>query len=127
MPQHKTYDTHHRDQSPEILRKATVVEDEFLDSEANSLGLEMLGGDDRRRGWGRLIRAPLKRKGHVLLDYCSAGCGGGGGGGGSCPKNKSPLGDFNDDLDAILPDGSKGRITRHKVSRGWSARAAPGS
>ena len=30
------------------------------------------GGDDGapRGGWGRLIRAPRKRKGHVLLDVC---------------------------------------------------------
>lgn len=67
---------------------------------------------------GRLIRAPLKRKGHVLLDYCSAGCTAGG-----CSKKKK-----NDwsDSSSTMNDGTQGRIVRQKVSRGWSARAAPG-
>lgn len=104
--------TYHKDQSHDVLQKAVEVEGEYLNSTLDKLGLEMLYGDERRKGWGRLIRAPLKRKGHVLLDYCSAGCGG-------CSKNGSSN---NDDL----PDGTQGRITRQKVSRGWSARAAPG-
>ena len=106
----KAYDTHHQDQTHQVLQRAVQAEDAFLDSTDDSLGLEMLTGDKRRQGWGRLIRAPLKRKGHVLLDYCSAG------NGGAASSN----------VDAALPDGSQGRIPRHKVSRGWSARAAPG-
>ena len=113
---HNTYDTYHKEQSHRILQEAVKLEDEYLDSTQDSLGLELLNGDERRRGWGRLIRAPLKRKGHVLLDYCSAGCGGTNG----CFK-----GDGDDDSNN-LPDETKGRITRQKVSRGWSARAAPG-
>ncbi|KAL3776870.1 hypothetical protein ACHAW5_009518 [Stephanodiscus triporus] len=117
--------SYHKDQSHYLLQKAVEVEAQFLNSTVDSLGLEMLHGDERRRGWGRLIRAPLKRRGHVLLDYCSAGCGGGNGG---CSKN----GSTNDDDDLATtdghdrPDGTQGRITRHKVSRGWSARSAPG-
>mmetsp|Transcript_13004 Transcript_13004/g.20646 ORF Transcript_13004/g.20646 Transcript_13004/m.20646 type:complete len:221 (+) Transcript_13004:1-663(+) len=111
--QPKTYDTHHQDQSHEILQRALEVEDKFLDSTIDKLGLEMLTGDQRRKGWGRLIRAPLKKKGHILIDYCSAGCGGKDGG--SCSNSSS------NNL-----DGTKGRIIRQKVSRGWSARAAPG-
>jgi ribosomal protein RSM22 (predicted rRNA methylase) len=117
--------SYHKDQSQYLLRKAVEVEDQFLKSTMDSLGLEMLHGDERRRGWGRLIRAPLKKRGHVLLDYCSAGCGGGNGG---CSRNGST--DEDDDLATTdghdLPDGTQGRITRHKVSRGWSARSAPG-
>ena len=116
--------SYHEVQSRDLLRMAVEVEDQFLDSTIDSLGLEMLHGDERRRGWGRLIRAPLKRRGHVLLDYCSAGCGGTGG----CPKKGST--DDGDDSKTTdgndLPDGTQGRITRQKVSRGWSARAAPG-
>jgi ribosomal protein RSM22 (predicted rRNA methylase) len=89
--------SYHEDSSLQILQQAVDLEDEYLDSADDSLGLELLHGE-RRRGWGRLIRAPLKRKGHVLLDYCSAG---------GCSKKC-------------------GQIIRQKVSRGWSARVAPG-
>lgn len=110
---------YHDDQFHEILQKAVIVEDEFLDSTQDSLGLEMLHGDERRRGWGRLIRAPLKRKGHVLLDYCSAGCTGGTSL--NCSKKKYAGNDSSS-----MDDGTQGRIIRQKVSRGWSARTAPG-
>ena len=116
----ETYDTHHLDQSFETLQQAVEVEDAFLDSNVDRLGLEMLTGDDRRKGWGRLIRAPLKKKGHVLIDYCSAGCGG------SCPKNNIYEDDWFEERQD-LSDGTQGRITRQKVSKGWSARSAPGS
>ncbi|KAL7543146.1 hypothetical protein ACHAXR_012442 [Thalassiosira sp. AJA248-18] len=109
----KTDDPYHKEQSYQILQKAVEAEDKYLDSTMDKLGLEMLYGDDRRKGWGRLIRAPLKRKGHILLDYCSAGCGGGNKG---CSKN----------IVDGAPDRTQGRITRQQVSRGWSARAAPG-
>jgi len=120
-----THDTHHHDRLQEVLEKAVEVENEFLDSTIDPLGLELLIGDDRRKGWGRLVRAPLKRKGHVLLDYCSAGCKND-----ACSNNDTPRSDdhLNFHKDAgPNSDGTKGCITRHKVSRGWSARAAPGS
>ena len=97
--------SHHEEQSQRVLQRAVAIEDEYLDSTIDKLGLELLHGDSRRKGWGRLIRAPLKRKGHVLIDYCSTGCSG-------C--DGKPVG------------GTKGRIIRQKVSRGWSARVAPG-
>ncbi|KAL3793208.1 hypothetical protein HJC23_000750 [Cyclotella cryptica] len=97
----------HVKQLRKILDKAVRIEDEFLESTKDKLGMELLHGDDRRRGWGRLIRAPIKKKGHILLDYCSGGCTGKGG----CGSNV---------------DGAHGRITRQKVSRAWSARVAPG-
>lgn len=118
---HTIYDNYHRERKHDNLQKAVEVEDSFIESTVDSLGLEMLYGDDRRKGWGRLIRAPLKRKGHVLIDYCSAGCGGNT----NCSKNRRN-GHFDDDDDDDAPDGTQGRITRQKVSRGWSARAAPG-
>ncbi len=103
-----TESSYHEDRSLQILQQAVDLEDKYLDSADDDLGLEMLHREERRKGWGRLIRAPLKRKGHILLDYCS-----GGGCGDSCSKN----GNAND---------GKGRIIRQKVSRGWSARVAPG-
>jgi ribosomal protein RSM22 (predicted rRNA methylase) len=103
-----TESSYHEDRSLQILQQAVDLEDKFLDSANDDLGLELLHGDKRRKGWGRLIRAPLKRKGHILLDYCAAG-----GCGESCTKNSN------------VNDG-RGRIIRQKVSRGWSARVAPG-
>ncbi len=102
-----TESSYHEDRSVQILQQAVDLEDKYLDSADDDLGLELLHGEERRKGWGRLIRAPLKRKGHILLDYCSAGCSK------SCGEN----GNIND---------GKGRIIRQKVSRGWSARVAPG-
>ena len=101
--------SYHMNQSNTLLQRAVDVEDRYLESTIDKLGLELLHGDDRRRSWGRLIRAPLKKKGHVLIDYCSAGCGG------SCSVSTT----YDD-------NGTQGRITRQKISRGWSARAAPG-
>ena len=103
-----TEPSYHEDRSLQILQQAVDLEDKFLDSANDDLGLELLHGEERRKGWGRLIRAPLKRKGHILLDYCSAG-----GCSKSCSKNSNT-------------DEGKGRIIRQKVSRGWSARVAPG-
>ena len=115
-----TFDTYHRNQAHDVLQKAVEVEDQFLDSKVDRLGLEMIVGDERRKGWGRLIRAPLKRKGHVIVDYCSAGCGGYT----NCSKSRSNESVQTDGSGA--PNRTQGRITRQKVSRGWSARSAPG-
>jgi hypothetical protein len=94
----------HAEQLRQILEKAVQIEDKFLDSSRDTLGMELVHGDKRRKGWGRLVRAPIKKKGHILVDYCSAGCSG-------CNR---PI------------DGTQGRIIRQKVSRGWSSRVAPG-
>jgi hypothetical protein len=99
--------SHHVEQLRTILDEAVRIEDMFLDSTKDELGMELLHGDDRRKGWGRLVRAPIKKKGHILIDYCSGGCTGKG----SCNQNF---------------EGLQGRIVRQKVSRGWSARVAPG-
>ncbi|KAL7505922.1 hypothetical protein ACHAXN_003331 [Cyclotella atomus] len=88
-----------------LLDEAVQIEDQFLDSNRDSLGMELVHG--RSKGWGRLVRAPIKKKGHILLDYCSGGYSG-------CSQ-----------LDGTSRQ-QKGRIIRQKVSRGWSARVAPG-
>ncbi|EJK43651.1 hypothetical protein THAOC_37885 [Thalassiosira oceanica] len=93
---------------------AQEIEDAYVshseDDGDGSLGLELVDDAERRRGWGRLVRAPLKKGRHVVLDYCSAGVRGMGGEDG-----------------AAAWGGSEGRITRQRVSRGWSARSAPGT
>ena len=40
-------------------------------SENDDLGLELLQGEDKRQSMGRIIRAPIKKKGHVYVDYCA--------------------------------------------------------
>lgn len=57
---------------PDLLDKAVDLETRFLDSDHDELGLELLCGDSNRRNFGRIIRAPKKNKGHVLIDYCIA-------------------------------------------------------
>jgi len=57
--------SYHEVQSRDLLRVAVKVEDQFLDLTLDSLGLEMLHGDERRRGWGRLIR--MERPGSAGL------------------------------------------------------------
>ena len=118
---HSVYGNYHKNQANDILQRAVGIEDEYIESKMDKLGLEMLCGDDRRKGWGRLIRAPLKRKGHTLIDYCSAGCGGNP----SCGSKNVSINHSNGNHHTN--DGTQGRIIRQKVSRGWSARAAPGS
>ena len=65
--------------------------------------------------WGRLIRAPLKKKGHIAIDYCTGG----------------GLSDEGDDGKASSSDTringmEKGRILRHTLSKGKSNNLAPG-
>jgi len=78
-----------------LLKEADEIEDRFIESKADQLGLELLQGE-KRLDWGRLIRAPLKRKGHIILDFC-------------CSEGK---------------DGSK--IVRHRVSKAKAENSAPG-
>ena len=107
-------EAYHQRRAEKAMALAQEVEDAYISqSEVESyggLGLELVDDTDRRRGWGRLVRAPLKKGRHVVIDYCSAGVRGAGGG-----------------EDGATPwRGTEGRITRQKVSRGWSARSAPG-
>ena len=106
-------EAYHMRRAEEAMALAQEVEDAYItraDDGDGWLGLELVDDTDRRRGWGRLVRAPLKKGRHVVIDYCSAGVRGAGGG-----------------EDGATPwRGTEGRITRQKVSRGWSARSAPG-
>jgi ribosomal protein RSM22 (predicted rRNA methylase) len=55
------------------MTNATVaLEARYLDSDADDLGLELLQGDANRSSYGRIIRAPMKKRGHVYIDYCGA-------------------------------------------------------
>jgi hypothetical protein len=88
------------------LRDAADLEDRYLDSDLDPLGLELVSGDRNRGKFGRIVRAPIKRKGHVWIDCCCPGPAAAkeqGGGGGA-------------------PDG---RIVRHGVRKSAS-QVAPG-
>ena len=110
-------EAYHQRRAEKAMALAQEVEDAYISqSEVESyggLGLELVDDTDRRRGWGRLVRAPLKKGRHVVLDYCSAGVLG-------------PGWDGDGKYGATPRRGTEGRITRQKVSRGWSARSAPG-
>ena len=82
-----------------FLEKAIDIEDTYIQSDEDKLNLELLQGDDNRRSWGRIIRAPIKKKGHIILDYCAA------------DHNK---------------DEFVGKVFRQKISRGKSKKSAPG-
>jgi ribosomal protein RSM22 (predicted rRNA methylase) len=79
-----------------LLNEAIEVEEAFVQSNDDKLGLELVRGDRNRKRFGRIIRAPIKKRGHVLVDFCSSG---------------------------LERDG---KIVRHRISRGKSIRLAPG-
>lgn len=80
----------------DLNQRAIDTERRYLDS-VDEVGLELLRGDKNRNSFGRLIRAPIKKRGHVIVDYCGAS-----------------------------DEDSDGRIVRHRVSRGWCGKVAPG-
>ena len=83
-----------------FVSDAQDLEERYLECKDDSeLGLQLLRGDERRSSFGRIIRAPIKRKGLIYVDYCGGN-----------------LGNENGD----------GRIIRHKVSKGFSRRVVPG-
>lgn len=92
-----------KERHEEIIKDALNVEDQFLDSDLDPLGLELVRGDAHRHNWGRIVRAPKKKKGHVIVDFCTS-------------QTVSEDGEEKDE----------GRIVRHLISRKESARAAPG-
>jgi len=88
----------------EILEKAVELENKFVRSEQDILGLELVKG--RTHSWGRIVRAPIKKKGHVIVDYCT-----------SSRIEDEESGDIKD----------QGKIIRQKISRRPIERAAPGT
>jgi len=81
------------------LERALSIEDQYVDSTLDKLGLELVRGENRKN-FGRIIRSPIKKKGHVIIDYCSHTSDG--------------------------EDSQVGRIVRSKISRAQSLRCAPG-
>ena len=80
-----------------MLYEADQAKEKFEDMENDDpLGLAILVGDRNRQSFGRIVRAPLKRKGHVMVDYCAVGA-----------------------------DGN-GSIVRHRLGKLGSAKIAPG-
>jgi ribosomal protein RSM22 (predicted rRNA methylase) len=53
-----------------LIKGALSLNERFLNSDDDSLGLELLRSDSERQAFGRIIRAPIKNKGHVLIDCC---------------------------------------------------------
>ncbi|KAL3917520.1 MAG: hypothetical protein SGILL_004674, partial [Bacillariaceae sp.] len=54
------------------FQKVQEMRERYLDSEDDELGLELIRGTAKRSSMGRIIRAPIKKKGHVYIDYCAA-------------------------------------------------------
>ena len=92
----KDDDSFNKDIDKELKQKVIETETQYLESE-DEVGLELLRGDLKRRSFGRMIRAPIKKRGHVIIDYCAA------------PK-----------------DHDDGHIVRHRVGRAWCGKVAPG-
>jgi len=91
--------SHDRDKTNHktLLKNAEEVKLKFEQSEQeDSLGLSILIGDKNRRSFGRIMRAPIKKKGHVIVDYCASGSEG------------------------------KGKIVRHCIGKVSSGKIAPG-
>jgi len=65
-------DIRQRQRVQALFEEAQRLERKYLDSEEDDLGLELLQGDINRSSFARIIRAPLKKRGHVLIDYCAA-------------------------------------------------------
>ncbi len=53
------------------FESAQNLSSRYADSVDDDLGLELLQGEAKRQSMGRIIRAPIKKKGHVYIDYCA--------------------------------------------------------
>ena len=98
----------------DLVQHASDLEARFLHSDTDNLGLELVKGDAARSTFGRIVRAPLKRKGLIMVDYCSGASG-----------EADSAATTDEDGDSGSGE-RKGRIIRHKVSRRVSSRVAPG-
>ncbi|GKY95607.1 hypothetical protein MPSEU_000522000 [Mayamaea pseudoterrestris] len=52
------------------LERAIGMEENYLDSDDDDLRLEVMRGDMNRSRFGRIVRSPLKKKGHIHIEYC---------------------------------------------------------
>ena len=55
----------------DVYKRTVNVESKYLNSDTDDLGLELLVGDERRSNFGRIVHAPKKKKGHILIDCCA--------------------------------------------------------
>jgi len=53
------------------FESAQDLSSRYSGSENDDLGLELLQGEGKRQSMGRIVRAPIKKKGHVYIDYCA--------------------------------------------------------
>ena len=56
----------------DLARETLDLEERYVDSTEDDLGLELLQGDANRLSFGRIIHAPMKKKRHILIDCCAA-------------------------------------------------------
>jgi hypothetical protein len=56
---------------PQLYSQVQTLARQYLDSDEDDLGLELVRGE-ARKSFGRIVRAPLKKKGHIYIDYCAA-------------------------------------------------------
>lgn len=56
----------------QTLLSALELESRYIDSDEDSLGLEFLRGDKNRMSHARVIHAPRKNRGHILIDCCAS-------------------------------------------------------
>uniref|UniRef100_A0A7S0TDT7 Methyltransferase domain-containing protein n=1 Tax=Pseudo-nitzschia delicatissima TaxID=44447 RepID=A0A7S0TDT7_9STRA len=52
------------------FESAQNLSERYANSLDDDLGLELLQGEAKRQSMGRIVRAPIKKKGHVYIDYC---------------------------------------------------------
>jgi ribosomal protein RSM22 (predicted rRNA methylase) len=56
-----------------LEKEGQELQFKFLNSDSDDLGLEFLRNPEKRKSFGRIIEAPRKRRGHVLIDCCVDG------------------------------------------------------
>jgi hypothetical protein len=54
------------------FEQAKEMRSRYVDSDEDELGFELIRGAGKRGSMGRIIRAPIKKKGHVYIDYCTS-------------------------------------------------------
>jgi ribosomal protein RSM22 (predicted rRNA methylase) len=69
LPEQSKFNGETRD---DLVREAIRFEKKYVESEDCELGLEFLRGDTNRQSFGRILRAPKKKRGHIYIDTCAA-------------------------------------------------------
>lgn len=63
-----------KDTPPEQIKtlneEAEVLQSRYREGRTDPRGLDMLTNEERRKQFGRILHAPMKRRGHVLIDCC---------------------------------------------------------